>query len=212
MLKASEVFLGHAGFYRRFIKDFSKIVKPLSNLLNKDVVFKFDEECSATFQTLKNKFTTAPVMIAPDWSKDFELMCDASDYVIGVVLGQRHDKVFHAIYYASKVLNKAQLNYATIEKEMLAIVFALEKFRSYLIGSRVTIFTDHAAIKHLLTKTDSRPRLIRWVLLIQEFDITIKDKKGSENVVADHLPRLKNEEITKEEPEVKGEFPNEFLL
>ena len=185
---------------------------PLSNLLNKDVAFKFDKDCSTAFQTLKHRLTTAPVMIAPDWSKDFELMCDASDYAVGVVLRQRHDKVFHAIYYASKVLNEAQLNYATTEKEMLAIVFALEKFRSYLIGSRVIIFTDHAAIKHLLAKADSKPRLIRWVLLLQEFDITIKDKRGSENVVADHLSRLKNEEITKEEPEVKGEFPDEFLL
>ena len=120
----------------------------------------------AAFQMLKNKLTTAPVMIAPDWSKDFELMCDASDYAVWAVMGQRHDKVFHVIYYVSKVLNDAQLNYATTEKEMLAIVFALEKFRSYLIGSRVTIFTDHAAIKHLLSKIDSKSRLIRWVLLI----------------------------------------------
>ena len=82
MLKASEVVLGHAGFYRRFIKDFSKIARPLSNLLNKDMIFTFDEECSAAFQTLKNKLTIAPVMIAPDWNKDFELMCDASDYAV----------------------------------------------------------------------------------------------------------------------------------
>ena len=151
-------------------------------------------------------------MITLDWSKEFELMCDASDYAVGAVLGQREDKVFHAIYYASKVLNEAQVNYATTEKEMLAIVFALEKLRSYLVGSKVIIFTDHATIKHLLTKADSKPRLIRWVLLLQEFDIVIKDKKGSENVVADHLSRVKNEEITKEELEVKGEFPGEFLL
>ena len=139
-------------------------------------------------------------------------MCDASDYAVGVVLRQRLDKTFHAIYYASKVLNEAQMNYATTEKEMLAIVFTLEKFRPYLVGSRVVIFTDHAAIKHLLTKADSKPRLIRWVLLIQEFDIVIKDKKGSENVVADHLSQLNNEEVTKEEPEIKEEFPNEFLI
>ena len=88
----------------------------------------------------------------------------------------------------------------------------VRKFWSYLIGSRVIIFTDHAAIKHLLAKANSKPRLIRWVLLLPEFDITIKDKRGSKNVVADHLSRLKNEEITKEEPEVKGEFPDEFLL
>ena len=95
---------------------------------------------------------------------------------------------------------------------MLAIVFSLEKIRSYLIGSRVTIFTDHVAIKHLLAKIDSKLRLIRWVMLIQEFDIIIKDKKGSENVVADHLSQLKNEEVTNEEPKIKGEFPDEFLL
>ena len=180
--------------------------------MNKDVVFKFDEDYSAAFQTLKDKLTTAQVMIAPDWSKEFELMCDASDYAVNAVLGQRQDKTFHTIYYASKVLNEAQMNYATTGKEMLAIVFALEKFRPYLVGSRVVIFTDHAAIKHLLTKAKSKPRLIRWVLLILEFDIVIKDKKGSENVVANHLFRLKNEEVTKEELEISGEFPDESIL
>ena len=211
-VKGIRSFLGHASFYRRFIKDFSKIARPLCNLLNKDVIFNFDDDCSTAFQTLKTKLTTARVMIALDWSKEFELMCDASDYAVGVVLGQRKDKVFHAIYYVSKVLNEAQVNYATTTKEILAIVFALEKFRSYLVGSKVIIFTDHVAIIHLLTKADSKPRLIRWVLLLQEFDIVIKDKKGSENVVADHLSRLKNEEETKEEPKVKREFPDEFLL
>ena len=93
-------------------------------------------------------------------------------------------------------MNDAQLNYATIEKEMLAIVYALEKFKSYLVGSRVIIYTDHATIKHFLTQVNSMPRLIRWVLLIQEFDIVIKGKKGSENVVVDHLSRLINEEVT----------------
>jgi len=88
----------------------------------------------------------------------------------------------------------------------------LEKFRPYLVGSKVVIFTDHAAIKHLLTKEDSKPRLIRWFLLIQEFDIVIKEKKGFKNVVVGHLSWLKNEEMTREEPEVRGEFPDEFLL
>ena len=143
-VKGVRSFLGHAGFYKRFIKEFSKIIKLLSNLLNKDLVFKFDEECSVTFQTLKHKLTTAPIMIAPDWSKEFELMRDASDYAVGAVLGQRQYKVIHAIYYASKVLNEAQMNYATTEKEMLAIVFALEKFSSYLVGSKVIIFTVQA--------------------------------------------------------------------
>ena len=121
-------FLGHAGFYRRFIKDFSKIAKPLSNLLNKDVLFVFNEECLEAFNTLKAELVSAPVITAPNWGQEFELMCDASDYAVGVVLGQQKDKMFHSIYYDCKVLNDAQVNYATTEKELLAIVYALEKF------------------------------------------------------------------------------------
>ncbi|WVZ03900.1 hypothetical protein V8G54_024706 [Vigna mungo] len=176
------------------IRNFSKIAKSLSHLLVKDTPFMMSKECVKAFHFLKKSLISAPVIVAPDWSKDFELMCDVSDYAIGVLLGQRREKVFHAIYYASKVLNKAQLNYATTEKEFLAIVYALEKFRSYLIGSKVIIYTDHAAIKYLLTKPDSKPRLIRWVLLLQEFDVEIRDKKGSENLIDDHLSRLVNKE------------------
>ena len=139
-------------------------------------------------------------------------MCDASDYTIGVVLGQRKGRVFHSIYYASKVLNDAQLNYATTEKEMFAIVYALEKFRSYLVGSKVIVYTNHAAIKYLLTKVDSKPRLIKWILLLQEFDMVIQDKKGSENLVVNHLSRLVNEEVTLKELEKRDEFLDESLL
>ena len=95
---------------------------------------------------------------------------------------------------------------------MLAIVYALEKFRSYLVGSKVIVYTDHAAIKYLLTKADSKPRLIRWILLLQEFDLVIQDKKGSENLVADHLSRLVNEEVTLKKLEIRHEFPEESLL
>ena len=98
-------------------------------------------------------------------------MCDTSDYVVGAVLGQRKEKFFHANYYASKVLNENQVNYSTTEKEFLDVIFALEKFRSYLIGSKVIVFTDHATIKYLLTKGDSKPRLLRWILLLQKFDL-----------------------------------------
>jgi len=123
-VKGIRSFLGHAQFYRRFINDFSKIAKPLSNLLNKEVVFVFNEECLEAFNTLKAKLVYAPVITTLDWGQEFELMCDA----VGVVLGQRKGRMFHTIYYASKVLNDAQINYATTEKEFLAIVFALEKF------------------------------------------------------------------------------------
>jgi hypothetical protein len=114
-------------------------------------------------------------------------MCDASDFAVGAVLGQHVDKLSHVIYYASKTLMDAQVNYTTIEKELLAVVFALDKFKSYLLGSKVIIYSDHAALRHLLAKKETKPRLIRWILLLHEFDIEIRDKKGSKNVVADHL-------------------------
>ena len=129
-------------------------------------------------------------MLTPDWSNGFEIMCDANDYAMGAVLGQRTEKIFKAIYYASKTFNEAQENYSTTEKEMLAMVFVCEKFRPYILGSHVVIDTDRAAIKYLMAKKDAKPRLIRWVLLLQEFDLEIKDKKGSDNVIADHLSRL----------------------
>ncbi|CAL2256490.1 unnamed protein product [Prunus armeniaca] len=192
-VKGVRSFLGHVGFYCCFIKDFSKITHPLCNILAKDVVFHFDKDCMNAFNTLKRELTSAPIIMALDWSLPFELMCDASDYAIGVGLGQRVNKLPHVIYYASRTLNDAQLNYSTTEKELLAVVFSLEKFRSYLIGSKVIVYSDHAALRFLLTKKDAKPRLIRWILLLQEFDLEIRDKKGSENVVADHLSCLVDE-------------------
>ncbi|KAH9763009.1 hypothetical protein KPL70_001028 [Citrus sinensis] len=204
-------FLGHAGFYRRFIKDFSKVSRPLCNLLAKDVPFIFNDSCLMAFEKLKRLLTSSPIIQAPNWSLPFELMCDASDYAVGAVLGQRVDRIPHVIYYASMTLNDAQLNYSTTEKEMLAVVFALEKFRSYLIGCKIIVFTDHAALKYLLIKKDAKARLIRWVLLLQEFDLEFKDKKGTENVVADHLSRLHFDTIIEQLP-LNESFPDEQLM
>jgi hypothetical protein len=125
-------------------------------------------------------------------------MCDASDYAVGAVLGQRKEGRVHAIYYASKTLNEAQLNYATMEKELLAVVFAFEKFRSYTMNSKVIVYTDHPTIKYLLAKKDAKPRLFRWILLLQEFNVKIRDKKGVENIVADHFSRMNRGQYDKE--------------
>ena len=208
-VKGIRSFLGHAGFYRRFIKDFSQIAKPLSNHLVQGIPFEFDSQCLHAFSVLKDKLVSAPIVVAPDWSFPFELMCDASDFAIGAVLGQKREKIFQVIYYASRTLNDAQLNYATTEKELLAIVFAFDKFRPYLIGNKVVVHTDHSAIKYLMTKKDAKPRLIRWVLLLQEFDVEIKDKKDTDNLVADHLSRL---EGARDDVPVNDEFPDEKLL
>lgn len=151
-------------------------------------------------------------MQSPYWSLPFELMCDASDFAIGAVLGQRKYKKPHVIYYASKTLNDAQLNYTTTEKELLAVVFALDKFRSYLVGSLVIVFTDHASLKYLLTKQDVKPRLIQWILLLQEFNLEIRDKKGVENVVADHLSCLSSYETIIDESPINELFAYENLF
>ena len=153
--------MGHAGFYRRFIRDFSKIARPLCRLLEKDTKFNFDESCQSSFEEIRSKLVEAPIMAKPDWNKEFEIICDASDYAMGAVLGQKIEKMFRAIYYASKTFNEAQKNYSTTEKEMLAMVFACENFRPYILGSHVVIHTDHVAIKYLMEKKEAKPRLIR---------------------------------------------------
>ncbi|RVW74846.1 Retrovirus-related Pol polyprotein from transposon 17.6 [Vitis vinifera] len=183
-VKGVRQFFGHAGFYRR---------------------------CQNSFDQLKKFLTTTPIVRAPNWQLPFELMCDASDFAIGAVLGQREDGKPYVIYYASKTLNEAQRNYTTTEKELLVVVFALDKFRAYLVGSFIIVFTDHSALKYLLTKQDAKARLIRWILLLQEFDLQIKDKKGVENVLANHLSRLVIAHNSHPLP-INDDFPEESLM
>ncbi|GJZ27291.1 reverse transcriptase domain-containing protein [Tanacetum coccineum] len=211
-VKGIRSFLGHAGFYRRFIKDFSKISRPMTHLLEKNTPFIFSEECIQAFQTLKKKLTEAPILIAPDWDQPFELMCDASDYAIGAVLGQQIKKHFRPIHYASKTMTEAESNYTTTEKEMLTVVYAFKKFRSYLIMNKSIMYTDHFALKYLFAKKDAKARLLRWVLLLQEFDFKVVDTKGAENLAADHLSRLENpHKDVLENKNINEHFPLETL-
>ncbi|GKA87497.1 reverse transcriptase domain-containing protein [Tanacetum coccineum] len=184
----------------------------MTRLLEKDTPFFFSKECIEAFQTLKKKLVEAPILVAPDWDLPFELMCDASNLAICAVLGQRKIKHFQPIHYASKTTTDAQAHYTTTEKELLVVVYAFEKFRSYLVLSKSIVYTDHSALKYLFAKQDAKPRLLRWVLLLQEFDIIIHDKKGAENLAADHLSRLENpHQSVLDKKEINETFPLETL-
>ncbi|GKE26324.1 reverse transcriptase domain-containing protein [Tanacetum coccineum] len=211
-VKGIRSFLGHVGFYRRFIQDFSKIARPMTHLLEKDTPFIFSKECIESFNTLKKKLTEAPILVAPDWDLPFEIMCDASDYAVGAVLGQCKTKHFQPIYYASKTMMDAQAHYTMTEKELLAVVYAFEKFWPYLVLSKTIVYTDHSTLKYLLVKQDAKPILLQWILLLQEFDVIIHDKKGAENLSADHLSRLENpHQDVLENKEIIKTFPLETL-
>ena len=165
--------------------------------MEKDATFEWNSECQQRFEELKAYLTTAPIVRAPNWQLPFEVMCDASDLAVGEILGQRAEGKPYVVYYAIKTLNEAQRNYTTTEKELLAVVYALDKFRAYL--------------KYLLTKQNAKARLIRWVLLQQEFNLQIRDKKGVENVVTDHLSKLTIAHNT-HNPPIFDEFLEESLL
>ncbi|GKF70279.1 reverse transcriptase domain-containing protein, partial [Tanacetum coccineum] len=130
---------------------------------------------------------------------------------VGAVLGQKDGKHFHPIYFASKTLNAAQQNYTIIKKELMTVVFAFENFRPNLVLSKTVVYTDHSALRYLFKHQDAKPRLIHWILLLQEFDIETKDKKGTENVDVDHLSQIKNDK-TSDDNEVDDNLPGEILM
>ncbi|GKA28935.1 reverse transcriptase domain-containing protein [Tanacetum coccineum] len=211
-IKGVRSFLGHAGFYRRFIQDFSKIARPMTHLLEKETLFIFSKECIEAFEILKKKLNASLILVAPDWDLPFEIMGDASDFAVGAVLGQRKTKHFQPIHYASKTMTDAQAHYTTTEKELLVVVYAFEKFWSYLVLSKTIMYTDHSAHKYLFAKQDAKPRLLWWILLLQEFDVIIRDKKGAKNLAADHLSRLENpHQGDLEKKEINETFPLETL-
>jgi hypothetical protein len=159
------------------LKTSLKYRSPITNLLQKDVPFSINDDCIESFNILKNALISSPIIQPPNWNLPFEIMCDASDYAIGAILGQRVDKKLNVIYYARKTLDGAQKNYATTEKEFLAVIFACDKFRYYIVDSKVIVHTDHSAIKYLMNRKDAKTRLITWVLLLHEFDLHIVERK-----------------------------------
>ena len=163
------------------------------------------------FGDLKSTLTSTPIIQPPNWGIPFEIMCDALDYAIGAVLGQCVDKPPHVIYHASRTLKDAQHNYSTTEKELLVVIFTLDKFRSYLLGSKVIIYLDHVALKYLFSKKDAKSCMIQWILLPQEFNIEIRDKKVSKNVVADPLSRMTMDYIDDASP-ISETFLDEQLM
>jgi hypothetical protein len=174
-------FLGHAGYYRWFIRNFTKIASPLFKLLAKDVDFYWDTNCQVAFNALKEKISTTPVLRGPYWTLPFHISIDASDSTIGVVLGKKENQRTYAIYFVSKKLTLVELNYTITEKEFMEVIYAINKFRHYITGYEVFVHTDHSAIRYLMNKPITNGRIMRWLLLLHEFNITILDRLGREN-------------------------------
>jgi hypothetical protein len=198
-------FLGLAGYYRQFIKDFSKIAKPMKRLLEKNKDFDWTEECQASFEELKKRLTSAPVLILPDIIKKFDIYCDASRQGLGCVLMQ-DGKV---VSYASHQLRKHEGNYPTHNLELAPVVHALKIWRHYLIGHRCEIYSDHKSLKYIFTQIDPNSRQRRWLELIKDYDLGINYHPGKANVVADALSRRKYYKATfarKMQPELRREI------
>ncbi|GJS88259.1 reverse transcriptase domain-containing protein [Tanacetum coccineum] len=212
-MKAIRSFLGHAGFYRRFIKYFSQIARPMTQLLVKDAPFNFSEECIQAFDKLKCKLTHAPIMIKPNWSLPFEIMCDTSDYDVRAVLGKRIDKHFKTLHYASKNNERSTRKLHNYRKGAFGCRIYIRQIPSILGLIQDHRFHRSLALWYLFTKQDTKPRLIRWILLLQEFVIEICDKKGAENLAANHHSRLENPDLGKlTKAEIRDLFPEERLM
>lgn len=184
--------LGLVGWYRRFIKDFASISSPITDLLKgrkKGQAIKWTEEADKAFIEIKHRLTSAPVLASPDFSKPFFIQTDSSDTGMGAVIFQEEEGYEHPIAYASKTLNKCQRKYSVSEKEMLALIFGIEHFRSYIEGTSFTVITDHAALVWLHSLSNPAGKLARWALKLSQFDFKVIHRKGSLNVVADALSR-----------------------
>src|SRR5215216_717700 len=184
-VKEVRSFLGLAGYYRRFIENFSKVAKPMTELLKKDKKFAWSEGCEVSFQELKKRLVTAPVLCLPDLEKDFQVYCDASHQGLGAVLMQ-DGKV---VAYASRQLKTHEVNYPTHDLELASVVDALKTWRHYLLGKRCEVFTDHKSLKYIFTQKEINMRQRTWLELIKDYDLSLQYHPGKANVVADALSR-----------------------
>uniref|UniRef100_A0A2S2QW04 RNA-directed DNA polymerase n=1 Tax=Sipha flava TaxID=143950 RepID=A0A2S2QW04_9HEMI len=188
--KQVKSFLGLSGYYRRFVPGYGQIAKPLTSLLKKDTIFNWTDLCQESFDKLKKILTTEPLLQYPDFTRKFNLTCDASNYAIGCVLLQGPIGTDPPITYASRTLNRAEQNYNTTEKELCAIVWGVKQFRPYLFGQKFNIVTDHQALNWLFNIKDPGSRLTRWRLKLAEYEYEIHFKPGVNNTNADALSRI----------------------
>jgi hypothetical protein len=186
---ASEIrsFLGLAGYYRRFIKNFSKIAKPMTKLLEKNKAFEWTKECQGSFEELRKRLTSAPVLVLLDLTKKFDIYCDASRQGLGCVLMQERQ----VVCYASRQLRKHEENYPTHDLELAVVVHALKIWRHYLIGHQCEIYSDHKSLKYIFTQNDLNLQQRRWMELIKDYDLGINYHPGKANVVVDALSHKK---------------------
>lgn len=186
-------------WYRRFIPNFAKIVEPLTRLTKKNATWRWEEEQTQAFEQLRKLMSSPPILAQADEMKPFIIKTDASSYAIGAVLVQGEGAKEHPVEFASRLLTQAERNYSTTEREALAVVWAVEKFRGYIEGNKVIVQTDHQALKWLMSLKTPTGRLARWALRLQPFDITIKYITGRTNVVADCLSRPSCDQETENE-------------
>ena len=195
-VKQVRSFLGLCGYYRKFVRNFSKIAEPLCKLTGgkkgKQTNFEWTDEAETAFVHLKNALTTAPVLICPDFSKEFTINCDASDKAIGAALTQysEEDKLDHPISYFSKTLSPAERHYTTTEKELMAVLKSVQHYKEYIDGAHFKVISDHSSLKWLTKIDNPSGRLARWSTILSQYDMEVIHKKGCLNVVADALSRI----------------------
>lgn len=187
--------LGHTRYYMKFIWGYAHITAPMEKLLKKDTKFTWTEDCQRSLDILKENMVNVPILVFPDWRKVFHVHVDASSIALGTVLAQQGvGEIDHPMAFSSRKLSTAENNYTTTEREGLAMVYALQKYRHYLLGGHFKMYTNHSALRYLVKKLVLGERICRWLLLFQEYDFEVIVKLGKHNTRRDHLSRLESGE------------------